>query len=64
MAPRIDLSQTPEEIPVVDDEFVKLWRSVTVDGEDDINIKEYLEQQKITVMQGQGMRKGETRKCP
>ena len=41
----------------VEDDFVKLWRSVTVDGKDDINIEEYLNQQKITVMQGQGMRK-------
>ena len=48
----------------VDDDFVKLWRSVTVDGKDDINIEEYLNQQKITVMQGQGMRKVALKRKP
>ena len=48
----------------VDDDFIKLWRSVTVDGKDDINIEEYLEQQKITVMQGQGMRKVALKRKP
>ena len=48
----------------VEDDFVKLWRSVTVDGKDDINIEEYLNQQKITVMQGQGMRKVALKRKP
>ena len=49
---------------VVDDNFVKLWRSVKVDGKDDINIEEYLNQQKNTVMQGQGMRKVALKRKP
>ena len=48
----------------MEDDFVKLWRSVTVDGKDDINIEEYLGQQKITVMQGEGGRKVALKRKP
>lgn len=41
----------------VEDEFVRLWRQVTVDGKDDINIEEYLEKEGIKSMQNEGMRK-------
>ncbi|CAD7080791.1 unnamed protein product [Hermetia illucens] len=39
---------------VVDDEFQKLWRSVTVDAMDDAKIDEYLEKQGIRSMQDNG----------
>lgn len=35
----------------IDEEFQKLWRSVPVDGIDDIKIEEYLEKQGIRSMQ-------------
>lgn len=41
----------------VDDEFQKLWRSVTVDAMDDNKIEEYLEKQGIRSMQDQGPKK-------
>lgn len=41
----------------VDDEFVKLWRSVTVDAMDDAKIDEYLEKQGIRTMQDHGPKK-------
>ena len=34
--------------------FYQLWRSIAVDGKDDINIDEYLEKQGIKSMQDQG----------
>jgi len=41
----------------VDDEFIKQWRSVSVDGVDDAKIEEYLDKQGIRSMQDQGMKK-------
>lgn len=41
----------------VDEEFVKLWRSVTVDAMDDAKIDEYLEKQGIRTMQDHGQKK-------
>lgn len=41
----------------VDDEFIKLWRSVTVDAMDDAKIDEYLEKQGIRTMQDHGPKK-------
>lgn len=41
----------------VDDEFQKLWRSVTVDSLDDEKIDEYLEKQGIRSMQDLGIRR-------
>ena len=41
----------------VHEDFVKLWRSVTVDGKDDINIDDYLTKNGIKSMQDQGMGK-------
>lgn len=41
----------------VDDEFQKLWRSVTVDAIDDNKIDEYLQKQGIRSMQDQGPKK-------
>jgi transcription initiation factor TFIIE subunit beta len=41
----------------VDDDFQKLWRSVTVDAMDDTKIDEYLEKQGIRSMQDQGPKK-------
>jgi len=41
----------------VDEEFQKLWRSVTVDAMDDAKIDEYLEKQGIRSMQDQGPKK-------
>jgi transcription initiation factor TFIIE subunit beta len=41
----------------VDDEFQKIWRSVTVDAMDDNKIEEYLEKQGIRSMQDHGIRK-------
>jgi len=41
----------------VDEEFVKLWRSVAVDGQDDQKIDEYLEKAGIRSMEGQGVKK-------
>ncbi|XP_070495975.1 transcription initiation factor IIE subunit beta [Chironomus tepperi] len=41
----------------VDEEFQKLWRSVTVDAMDDNKIEEYLEKQGIRSMQDHGIRK-------
>ena len=41
----------------VDDEFIKQWRSVGVDGVDDAKIEEYLDKQGIRSMQDQGMKK-------
>jgi len=41
----------------VDDEFQKLWRSVAVDGIDDVKIEEYLEKQGIRSMQDDGIKK-------
>uniref|UniRef100_U5EUM5 Transcription initiation factor IIE subunit beta n=1 Tax=Corethrella appendiculata TaxID=1370023 RepID=U5EUM5_9DIPT len=42
---------------VVDEEFQKLWRSVTVDAMDDAKIDEYLEKQGIRSMQDHGPKK-------
>jgi len=41
----------------IDDEFIKQWRSVSVDGVDDAKIEEYLDKQGIRSMQDQGLRK-------
>jgi len=41
----------------LDDEFVKQWRSVSVDGVDESKIEEYLAKQGITSMQDQGIKK-------
>ena len=41
----------------LDDEFIKQWRSVSVDGMDDSKIEEYLDKQGIRSMQDQGMKK-------
>ena len=42
---------------VTDDEFIKQWRSVSVDGVDDAKIEEYLDKQGIRSMQDQGLKK-------
>ena len=42
---------------ILDDEFIKQWRSVSVDGMDDSKIEEYLDKQGIRSMQDQGMKK-------
>jgi transcription initiation factor TFIIE subunit beta len=42
---------------IVDEDFQKLWRSVTVDAMDDNKIDEYLEKQGIRSMQDQGPKK-------
>jgi len=41
----------------IDDEFIKQWRSVSVDGVDDSKIEEYLDKQGIRSMQDQGGKK-------
>jgi len=41
----------------IDEEFIKLWRSVAVDGIDDAKIEEYLDKQGIRSMQDQGTKK-------
>ena len=41
----------------VDEEFQKLWRSVAVDGIDDLKIEDYLEKAGIRSMEGQGLKK-------
>jgi len=41
----------------LDDEFIKQWRSVSVDGVDDSKIEEYLDKQGIRSMQDQGGKK-------
>jgi len=41
----------------LDDEFVKLWRSVSVDGVDEAKIEEYLAKQGIASMQDQGIKR-------
>lgn len=41
----------------IDDEFQKLWRSVTVENMDDEKIEEYLEKQGIKSMQDHGIKK-------
>jgi len=41
----------------IDDEFIKQWRSVSVDGIDDNKIEDYLSKQGITSMQDQGFKK-------
>jgi len=41
----------------LDDEFIKQWRSVSVDGVDESKIEEYLAKQGITSMQDQGLKK-------
>lgn len=48
----------------VSDDFVKLWRSVTVDGKDDINIDDYLTKNGITSMQDQGGRNAPLKRKP
>ena len=47
----------------VSDEFVKLWRSVTVDGQDDVKIDEYLSKNGITSMEDQS-RNGPIKRKP
>merc|ERR1719350_895208 len=41
----------------IDDEFIKQWRSVSVDGVDDAKIEEYLDKQGIRSMQDRGLKK-------
>ena len=41
----------------IDDEFVKQWRSVSVDGVDEAKIEEYLNKQGIASMRDQGAKK-------
>lgn len=41
----------------VDDDFTKLWRSVTVDAMDDAKIDDYLQKQGIRSMQDHGIKK-------
>jgi len=41
----------------VDEEFIKQWRCVSVDGIDDNKIEEYLSKQGISAMQDQGFKK-------
>ncbi|CAG2101760.1 unnamed protein product [Medioppia subpectinata] len=41
----------------VDEEFQKLWRSVAVEGIDEMKIEEYLQNQGITSMQDMGLKK-------
>lgn len=59
----IDLDSTASSIifyripKQVDEEFQKLWRSVTVDAMDDAKIDEYLEKQGIRSMQDHGPKK-------
>merc|ERR1719319_1086460 len=48
----------------VSDEFVKLWRSVTVDGQDDIKIDEYLSKNGITSMEDQSRLNGPIKRKP
>jgi len=48
----------------VSEDFVKLWRSVTVDGKDDINIDEYLTKNGITSMQDQGNKNAPIKRKP
>ena len=48
----------------VEEEFVRLWRQVTVDGKDDMNIDEYLEKQGIKSMQNEGGRKVAPKRKP
>lgn len=40
----------------IDEEFVKLWRGVSVEGQDERKIEEYLEKQGITSMQDMGIK--------
>ena len=46
------------------EDFVKLWRSVTVDGKDDINIDDYLAKNGIKSMQDQNMGKAPLKRKP
>jgi len=48
----------------VHDDFVKLWRSVAVDGKDDVNIDEYLTKNGIKSMTDQGLKNAPIRKRP
>ena len=48
----------------VHEDFVKLWRSVTVDGKDDINIDDYLAKNGIKSMQDQNMGKAPLKRKP
>lgn len=41
----------------IDEEFIKQWRSVSVDGVDDAKIEEYLEKQGISSMRDNGPKK-------
>jgi len=41
----------------IDDEFIKQWRSVSVDGVDEAKIEEYLDKQGIASMRDQGTKK-------
>merc|ERR1712228_323244 len=41
----------------IDDEFIKQWRSVSVDGVDEAKIEEYLDKQGISSMRDQGTKK-------
>ena len=41
----------------IDEEFVKQWRSVSVDGVDEAKIEEYLNKQGIASMQDQGIKR-------
>lgn len=41
----------------LDDEFIKQWRSISVDGVDDAKIEDYLDKQGIRSMQDQGLKK-------
>jgi len=41
----------------VDEEFQKLWRSIAVEGIDELKIEEYLQNQGITSMQDMGLKK-------
>ena len=47
----------PDLVCPPDDEFIKLWRSVSVDGMDESKIEEYLAKQGIASMQDQGLKK-------
>lgn len=42
---------------LIDEEFQKFWRAVTVDAMDDAKIDEYLEKQGIRSMQDHGLKK-------
>ncbi len=46
----------------MDEEFQKLWRSVAVDGIDDLKIEDYLEKAGIRSMEGQGIKKTSQKK--